>query len=517
MAILCVCGTAHATPPQPPGAEQIAELLELSADDVEVEVKYPGDDVESANRMYWIATFEFIEPAAVTISVAAHPRSYVDRAFVELQQTLEGYRQVELNEDWVIHHVRFPVGEAFVTTVQSVSGEWHFSMIVSLDDAAHGKQLPFEIADVGIRLAMPLKQILKQDDADPQPPGVSAIPSAHQRAALAELVRTDPEAQRLWAPLQQRADQALMLSPRPLKELVYQGHLQTHPARITTVDHLQDMDHIDVLVQAWVITGDERYADHALEFAVAWARTYRPTGDPINENKLEPMLSAYALLNERLSAEQRDEFEGWTRQLARAQIDSIPRFPGTTTNNWHPKRLKLVAWAGRILDEPQYLDFAVSETKTYIAHALRPDGSSRDFEQRDSLGYHIGGVKPLLRLAAILAPSGEDLYHYTSPEGASPQRSVRFIEPYARGEKVHGEFARTESNLDRRRAEAGLERYRPGRPFRPQESVRLLEIAIAFEPEYGKLLSQVLGDDMTFGTWPAVLASIGWAYESIGK
>lgn len=155
----------------------------------------------------------------------------------------------------------------------------------------------------------------------------------------------------------------------------------------------------------------------------------------------------------------------------------------------------------------------------YRDRSLRPDGSSRDFEQRDALSYHIGGVRPLLRLISILPPEKtRALYFEESKEGTSIARSVAFLEPYVRGEKEHVEFANTTVQMDRDRAAAGLERYRPGRLFAPRQALSLFQIAVAFVPEYQEIINEISGQaEDLFPDWTSVLAEAGWLIETMER
>ncbi len=321
------------------------------------------------------------------------------------------------------------------------------------------------------------------------------VPDSGVIRNLRTLVETEPEAEELWRHLQRRAESYLSEKPRPIERINYEGMLSNHPDRIATVSHLYDMMRVEIWLSAWLITGDRRYEDAMLRYLLAWSETYKPTGNPINENKLDPLLTAAVVLADRLERNERNIVFSWLEDLAEAEIHTTETMPWSVENNWHPKRLKVVALAAEALGHDEWRDWVVGETRSYISRSLRPDGSSRDFEQRDALSYHIGGVRPLLRLISLL-PSvyREELYSGETFDGSSVARSVAFIIPYALGEKEHGEFMRTQVDLDRRRAEAGLEQYQPGRPFNPHRAVSLFQLAGAFEEEYRPLVGRTAGD-----------------------
>jgi hypothetical protein len=345
------------------------------------------------------------------------------------------------------------------------------------------------------------------------------VPDSGVIRNLRLLVETEPEARELWQQLQVRAESYLSEKPDPIERINYEGMLNNHPDRIATVSHLYDMMRVEIWLSAWLITGDSRYEKIMRQYLLAWAKTYKPTGNPINENKLDPLLTAAVVLADRLERNEKNIVLKWLKDLAEAEINSVETMPWSVENNWHPKRLKIVALAAEVLDNNEWRDWVVEETRNYIARALRPDGSSRDFEQRDALSYHISGVRPLLRLISLLPfEYREELYSGETPDGSSVARSVAFVVPYALGEEEHGEFLRTRVELDRRRAEAGLEHYQPGRPFDRKRSLSLFQLAGAFEEKYRYLVGTVAGNPgIRFYDWTGVLAEAGWLIESMEK
>lgn len=339
----------------------------------------------------------------------------------------------------------------------------------------------------------------------------TVFPGAKECAKLRDLVSRHDRVAQLSKPVILGSDEALDDAPQPLKHIVYEGRLDTDPQRIATVASLLDMQKIDLLIQGGIATGETRYAKKAREYVLAWTASYQPTGNPINEVKLLPLLVAYEWQRESFTPADQNRIDGWMRTLALAEIQSAKTRPQSTHNNWHPKRLELVAAIGKILSEETYIRYAVDGAKSYVAASLRPDGSSVDFEQRDALSYHIGGIKPLLRLAALLKSSGFDLYSYTAPNGASVKKSVDFMVPFAKGEKTHGEFARTTADLDKKRAAAGISHYQPGRLFEPTSSLSLFEMATAFEPSHAALVARLASsNDENYPTWNVVMVRAGW-------
>lgn len=302
-----------------------------------------------------------------------------------------------------------------------------------------------------------------------------------QREKLSRLVRADKDARKLWEALRAEADTLVDDTPRPIAVMHYEGMLDTHPDRIATEGSLKDMDKLVVLSQAWAASGQAKYGKKAVDYVVAWSGTFIPTGNPINENKLEAVLAAYYLLKDLIPSEERGEITAWMRRIAEREMESGKNIPAAAQNNWHSKRVKLVALIGHILNDPTFTTYAKRAFEGYVSVGLLPDGSSQDFVQRDALSYHQSGLKPLLIVALFLGAEGKALYHWSSPSGSSLKKSVDFVLPYAEGKKVHREWVNTKVALDRERGKAGIAYYKPGKPFDPVSAVELFELASVFD------------------------------------
>ena len=339
--------------------------------------------------------------------------------------------------------------------------------------------------------------------------------TAPQRARLAQIVQTDPSAAALWKPIEAQAQTILNQTPAPLAKISYEGRLNTDAARIETVAHLHDMDDLSVLGYAYAATtGAEQqgYAAKMRAYVLAWAKAYQPTGNPINENKLEPVWVAYRALQEgeTFSPAEKTRVESWLRQIGEAELEFAREKPATTQNNWHTKRLKMLAQIGAILGEPKFTDYVARDVKRYVADNLRPDGTSEDLEQRDALSYHVAGLVPFLILARELEPTGLNLYRYQAPTGASLQKSVEFVAPYARGEREYPQWRHTTVELDRARARAGIAEYQPGVLWKPAGGLQLFEQAAYFDARWLPLVQKLAGqtdDRARYATWNMVLLS----------
>lgn len=313
--------------------------------------------------------------------------------------------------------------------------------------------------------------------------GISLSPP--QRAQLARLVKDDThDAGALFAALQAEADAALKDAPDPVKIIVSQGRLKSDPEKIRTVASLRDLRKLNALAWTYAVTNEAAYRNKIRDFVLAWAKINQPTGDPINETKLEPLFVAYDLVRSSIAEADKSVIDRWLRQMAAAEIKTGERKNTTTTkNNWQSHRLKVIGMIGFLLDDAALKKHALDGFRKQIGVNLRADGSSFDFHERDALHYHVYTLEPLLALAIAARQSGEraDLYGYAAPSGASLARSIAFLAPYADGTKTHAEFTNSKVAFDRKRAEAGEAGFAMGSLFEPKKATLALEMAAFFE------------------------------------
>jgi hypothetical protein len=193
----------------------------------------------------------------------------------------------------------------------------------------------------------------------------------------------------------------------------------------------------------------------------------------------------FSLVADAMSPSVRERVQNWLSRVATLQIERRPPPPAAThISNWNSDRLKIVGLIGYALRNTRFIRFAEDGYREQIAANLRPDGTSFDFHQRDALVYHVAALVPLLELAIAADKHGIDLYSYQAPSGASLERSIRFLLPYVRGERVHLEFVRTTVQFDRQRAAAGDPFARIGAPWDPRGAARLFEMAGYFNPAF---------------------------------
>ena len=340
-------------------------------------------------------------------------------------------------------------------------------------------------------------------------PGELSIPAVVplDEAALARLrerVRSDPEARALAEQAAAEARPLLDAVPRPLEAIHYEGLVNTDPRRVAAVERLRDMAHAARLMRHWQASGDPLAAEALRRFVVAWSATYRPTGNDVNENKLYPLLVAHLALRGTLDAAARAKVDAWVEGLGRLHAEAVKTSRHLT--NRYTKHVRLAATSGLILGRAEWIAQAREGVRRFVTESLHADGTSEDLRRRDTLTYHGSALKPVLELALLAGEEGPALYAWTSPAGGSVRRSVEYVVPYALGEKTRREWVDSKVDLDRRRAEAGLEKYRRGRLYEPKDALELMELASAFDPGLLKVVRHLTGSPAArFPTWQTLI------------
>jgi hypothetical protein len=327
------------------------------------------------------------------------------------------------------------------------------------------------------------------------------------KAGLIALTQENPGAKEAFAALKGQADSALNDAPNPIRTIQTEGKLAGDPAKVATQASLRDMHALSVLGYAYEITGEARYADKVRGYVLAWAATNRPTGDPIDETNLEPLIVAYDQTRETFSPEAREGADAYLRRIIGAEWGARQ-----VITNWQSHRLKIVGLAAYVLRDDALIRRAIEGFKEQIAANLKPDGSSYDFHERDALHYHVYDLEPLLALAIAAHANGLNLYDYTSRDGASLRRSVQFLIPFCAGERIHQEFVHSSIDFDRKRAANGEKGYQIGHLFPPQEGFKALSLAAYFDDAVDPVVAKLAGQNTNLMlAWNLILDQVNRA------
>jgi alginate lyase len=335
---------------------------------------------------------------------------------------------------------------------------------------------------------------------------------------LARAAQMPADLVRAW----QVAQQSLGLVVRPIERFELAGTLNGHPGHIRSDEAKRPFGAIFALAVASRTAAEPLRGDSlrtAVAALLAWAQTYRPEGNPIDEWFFIPLLQAADLIAPGLDPADRRTVLDWVAEFAVAG-DAFFAAKGdrntARANNWMARRLLIRAVAATVAGLTSLraeLPGQLSEftARNYVVGPSgRPDGRTYDFGQRDALHYHIAAVQPLVEIALY----GPDLVEGAAR--AAVLSGLDFLRPYFLRQATHTEFAATTNSFDLARRADGNPVFQP-EPWDPDHGRVLLRLARPAFPEIRawtedivdarydprtKLLAAIYGEPQRRAQWP---------------
>ena len=271
----------------------------------------------------------------------------------------------------------------------------------------------------------------------------------------------------------QEADKFLTATPNPIIKISMEGKMANDPNKINTIKSLEDVKKIYTLGYAYKVTRNPKYLTKATEFILAWAKTYKVTGNSIDESHLQPLFEGYGWTRPFMSGEDVNTIDSWLNSIADKEM-KVKYNDVRDLNNWNSHRINIVGQIGYLTGNSEYINYAIEAYKKQVQDNLLPEGGSTDFLDRDALHYHSYNIWPLLYFAKTASLNGVDLYDYTSASGASLRKSVHFLFPYFSGEKTHMEFVNSNAAWDKKNAK---------KLWVPKNDLYILELAYFFDDD----------------------------------
>ena len=327
-----------------------------------------------------------------------------------------------------------------------------------------------------------------------------------------------PDLAREW----QVAEQSLGLVARPTERFELAGTLNDHPGHARSDEAKKDFPAIFALAVAGLSAPEPlraRSRAAAAAALLAWTRTYRPTGNPIDEWFFVPLLQAADLVAGSLAAGEQAVLLSWAREFAASGDRFYERKPprnSSRANNWMARRLLIRSVAATVAGDAVARAAVPGMLGEFVARnyltgpAGERDGRTFDFVQRDALNYHMAAVQPLVEMTLYVP----DLVESGAREAIVS--SLEFLRPFFLGEQEHIEFAATTVSFDVDRREAGYPAFRDA-PWDPARARVLLRLARAVFPQVRgwteeivdaaydprtKLLAAIHGEPQRRAAWP---------------
>jgi hypothetical protein len=219
-----------------------------------------------------------------------------------------------------------------------------------------------------------------------------------------------------------------------------------------------------------------------------WMETYTaPSGNPIDEHDLTPLIKSIDLMLPTLNHEEQSAAKLWLRKLVMAE-DRWAAQGGSRRSDAESLRLELRAMATRVLGDRAGQAETARLMHEQIARDLADDGSSLEFHRRDSLRYHVFDLWSFVEAAAFAPES------VSAEDRARVVHALEFLKPYFLGEKQHTEFTASQDAFDARRRAAGLSEFQLA-PWDPANARKLLRVARSVFPEIASWTTSVAGDE----------------------
>ena len=275
-----------------------------------------------------------------------------------------------------------------------------------------------------------------------------------------------------------------LLSFKAEKEIISEGKLPTDPGVADSKKVVVEISEIYVLAICSRIAQDSNLKEScqkaAIQGLLTWAKTYVPTGNPINENNLIPLIKAWDLVKPFLSIDDQKSLNNFGRLLVNTSdkyYENLKPTSGKIKNNWGTWRLEIRTITSQVLNESDLVKSSKLLLVEHINQNIKSDGASIDFELRDALHYHVYDLEAYMELLSIL-PSD----FLSKNEMAKIKSAIFFLKPFYLGEKTHIEFVKSNVPFDIQRKNAKLEDYQNA-PWKPAGARKLLRLARIVFPE----------------------------------
>lgn len=281
-----------------------------------------------------------------------------------------------------------------------------------------------------------------------------------------------------------------------------EGTLPHQGIRDESIEAERDFPAARGLALAAAVTGDARYSTAAARILAAWLDVYQPDFNPIDETNIDALIETYDLLPADTKAPLRAAFGAFARDLANGYLDRMPALHGgTATNNWQSHRIKLVTLAAFETGDESLIERARQAFLKQLKDNLLTNGEVLDFKQRDAIHYVVYDLEPLLTAALAAKMHGEDWYGTATRSGASLQKSLDWLAPFADGSKVHNEFVHSRIRFDYERRDAGVPGFSGN--FDPKNASNLFALAARLDARYAPLARKLrAGSTWLDVVWP---------------
>lgn len=208
----------------------------------------------------------------------------------------------------------------------------------------------------------------------------------------------------------------------------------------------EDADNAQLLALTWRLTQNDAYFKKTKEILKRWADVNQPTGNPIDESRLDGMIWAYDLISCNLSKPDKTQISGWLERIRHKKL-AWSFGPVTGLNNYRIHQLKMLLLLDKVLQHNPNWQHDIDMAKQYSTINLNPDsGISVDYLERSALYYHNYVTQPWLEISLI-----------TDSCRQAVTQAFLFLSKQILSNNIGGEFSNSDAAIDARRAQGGFE------------------------------------------------------------
>jgi len=255
--------------------------------------------------------------------------------------------------------------------------------------------------------------------------------------------------------LQKWAKKSLKAEPQAIPVLASAGKVDKNdPDLLASRLAFRDAERAAVLALAFTVNHNPEYLTKTKDILLNWAAVNQPTGNPIDETRLEGMIWAYDLISCDLSTKEQNLMEVWLEKLRNKK--NTWQFGSVTRNNNHRiHQMKMLLLLDKVLHHTQDWKKDLAQTEKYAALNLNSKtGESIDYQQRKALHYHNYDLQAWLEISLV---SGCCRAPVTS--------AFHFLSDRILSHHIDGEFLHSTAKIDGLRDKGGFTYAKSGGAF----------------------------------------------------
>lgn len=284
------------------------------------------------------------------------------------------------------------------------------------------------------------------------------------------------------------AQKAARQGPAPVPILRSAGQTDKEDAQfVASRRAFQDADNAANLALSYRILGEREHKDKAVAILQAWAKVNQPTGNPIDETRLDKLIYAYDLLRSDMTDAQRADVQNYLRRMQAAKI-SWQYGEKTQFNNHRTHQLKMLLLIARALGDGPAFDKASAEATAHLAQNIdAATGQTRDHKERNALHYQAYDLEPWMEIVLVTGCCRPPVL-----------KAYEFLrERIVKGD-INDEFTGSTAAIDEKRAKAGFDYAKKGGTFDTAKAARSVLVYQTMQgPETAPAMARLVSGEAT--------------------